>query len=1036
MNVLIIMNGQDVTDSCLLSATRIAFDSSKRITTAQITVMGDALQSVAGAAYDAAHYDVDRYAVSLSEMYEVQILDGRDGTTKLFDGQIYSMTMVQSDAAQFSVFYQCDLNDWAAYLDRSVCWDTSFAVTMPNSDQGIINALLGHFCPKIHLTDVAQIVPTIQKYDWATKTCRQVLDDMSSISMGSWRVDFDGNLHYHLATAAPTAPFGLSTSPDMVTTFPVKVDGYKHDFTNPVNHAYVRGTQDPTTGVTISASYSDPVSVQTYGDYSTGIVDTQIVTGWDAALRAKSIVLTYAYPIETGTFTIWGKDGLQCGMSVHILEENIGIDDDYLIRAMTMQWVDKSTVVYTCQFGAVQQDLETILRLLDQRTKWATSNVPVTVSTPGPPPDGSVTDASIAPPGLTATSIQSVNAGSINGKIQANQIGGVDAGVINGKITAGQIQTVNASSIQGQIQANQIYQVNAGQINGSIQAGQIGGVNAGVINGVIVSTQLADQIIDNLSKYAAALTPIQMIKIGDPWPVAMPNKNFPPNSFFYYEPDGNFYQINAAGTGWAVNNNPTAALMSFYHIGAINARSITGLILAAQINTITAGQITGSIQASQIGGVNASVIAGPIEANQIHTVNATAIQGLVQANQIKEITAGQITGTIAAAQIGTITAGQITGTLAYNQIGSINAATITVNQVGDAQISGMNGGKITAGTITSAQLNATAIDVGDPTGVGSMPARIRVWASGAVVSQIGYMGEVGVGAYGGWFKIWGAGGTSYSNAPVFTDSAGNLTIRNTNLTNANLSGGTLTNSTISNPSISVSGQIKTDTQTFDATYSTLAFVNTSGSDQANFISRGLVLYYNSGKIGSIVRSPSGGWMEMEFPVGGAYVFISGNQGVRSDAGYSVGGTRVINSSGQFTGTVTGNLTGTCSGTLTGNVNTSGSIVTSNTVNASGGYFGGSFQGSSVSTSGSVSASQGFYVGSQVINSSGQFIGNGVNCNAGIGGTGFNPTGWSGQTWNISFRDHTTGALMDLWINGQNFGAIQIRFVGGVIVGTA
>jgi hypothetical protein len=128
--------------------------------------------------------------------------------------------------------------------------------------------------------------------------------------------------------------------------------------------------------------------------------------------------------------------------------------------------------------------------------------------------------------------------------------------------------------------------------------------------------RLADQIIDNLAKYTAALTPIQMIKVGDPWPPAMPNKNFPPNSFFYYQPDGNFYQVNAAGTGWAINNNPKATLMSFYYIGAINAQSITGLILAAQINTITAGQITGSIQASQIGGINASVIAGPIQSAQ------------------------------------------------------------------------------------------------------------------------------------------------------------------------------------------------------------------------------------------------------------------------------------------------------------------------------------------------------------------------------------------------------------------------------------
>jgi len=961
MNIKIIMNGQDVTDSCLLSAKRIAYDTSKRITTAQITVMGQALAS-AGARFDAAHYDVDVFAVSLNDMYEVQILDGRDGVTKLFDGQIHAMTMQQSDAKQFSLFYQCELNDWAAWLDRSVCWDASFLIPMPTSDKILIEKLLGHFCPKIHAVDIAEIVPVIQKFDWLTKTCRQVLDDLSSLSMGSWRVDFDANLHYQLASAAPAAPFNLSTSPDYVSTFPVKVDGYRHDFTNPVNHAYVRGTQDPTTGVTIAADYADPVSIQTYGEYATGVVDDQIVTGWDAALKAKSIVLTNAYPIESGNFTIWGKDGLACGMQIHIQEENIGINGDYIIRALTMQWIDQSAVVYTAQFGAAQPDLETILRLLDQRTKWKTSNVAVTVSTPGPPPNGSVTDASIVQGGLSAAVINSVNASTIQGSINAGQIGSVNATTIIGQIQAAQIAAVNAGSIVGVLSASQIGSVNAGTIQGVITAGQIGSVNAATINGVIISSQLADQIIDNLAKYTTALRPIPMLQ-----PPDQPANLVPPNGYFYWTPSNQFYQMTPDGQSWNVVANVSGALQ-FYHIGAISASSIIGLILAAQINTITAGQITGSLQASQIGGVNASTIVGQITASQIQSVNANAIQGVVTAAQIASITAGQITGTIAAGQIGTITAGQITGTLAYNQIGSINAATITINQVQDNQIGSLNGGKITAGTVDTSKLNATQIDIGQPAGGG--PARLRVIWNGGVVAQIGYLGEVGVVALGGWFQMFGVGGTSYANAPLYSDASGNLVIRNTNLTGATMSGGTLTD-----PTISVSGQISAGPQTFDQTYSSLAWKNVSGSDQSSLVSRGLVLYYNGSKIGSVVRAPGGGWMEIEFPTGGGYILLSGQQGIRSDAGYLVAGTRIINSSGQFIGTVAGsvstassmftsstmqanggyytsagqciNSSGQFVGTVTGSISTSSSIFTSSSVQASSGYFGGSFQGAGV-----------------------------------------------------------------------------------------
>ena len=43
---------------------------------------------------------------------------------------------------------------------------------------------------------------------------------------------------------------------------------------------------------------------------------------------------------------------------------------------------------------------------------------------------------------------------------------------------------------------------------------------------------------------------------------------------------------------WTPKDSPSGSLMTFYHIGAISANSIIGLIVAAQIQTITAGQIT------------------------------------------------------------------------------------------------------------------------------------------------------------------------------------------------------------------------------------------------------------------------------------------------------------------------------------------------------------------------------------------------------------------------------------------------------------
>lgn len=845
MNCVILINGQDVTTACRLHETRISYDSTRRVTTASITAMGSAIQR--SARYDYAHYDKDHYALSMRELYEVVILDGRDGVTKLFDGQIYSLEMAQSDSANFDIFYRAELNDWAAWLDRSVCWDSSYALALPSSDAQIITALLTKFCPRIHLVEVATIVPVIQAFDWRSKTCRQVLDDIAALSMGEWRVDFDGGLHYGLQSAAPNAPFILSTSPDYVTSFPVNVNGYRHDFTNPVNRAYVRGAADPSSGAWIEASYSDPLSIQQYGEYASAVVDDQITTGWDAQLKAKSTVLRYSLPIEQGNFTIW-RDGLACGQQVHIIEENLGMDGWYTIRSLALAWESDSLVRYEAQFGAAQPDLETLLRLMEQRARWASTTTPV-----GTPKPGSVTDASIASGGLHAGSIATVNAGTILGQIVASQVGSVNAGAIVGAINSGQIGSVAATTIQG-----------------AIVAGQIGSVNATTIQGVVVSSQLADKIISDLSKFADALVPIRMIPSSAALP-SLPNKDYPPNSFFYYQPDGHFYRINAAGTSWAQNDNPQGALPSFYNIGAMSANSIVGLIVAAQIQTITAGQITGQISAGQIGSVNASAISGQIAASQIGSVNATAIQGSITSGQISSVNATAITGTLSAAQIGTVNASAISGTLSYNQIGSINAATITVGTLVDNQIGTVSGGKIIAGTVTSDKLYSNNIDVG---GGGGKPGVLNVRdGSNGLVAQLG---TLNTGQYGGWFLLFGAGGSSYTNAAVKTDASGNLYITNANL------------------SVSISGYSATlSPSTIDPEYSSLAMNIVGGSDKAAFVSRGMILYSGGAKVGAFVRSPFGGYGELSLMTtgGGNYILLTAQTGIaRADGGFQVGGS--------------------------------------------------------------------------------------------------------------------------------------------------
>lgn len=840
MNITILMNGLDVTADCRLQETRINYDSSRRLTTASLTIMGRALSRAAR--YDYAHYDEDRYAVGIGELYEVVILDGRDGVTKLFHGHVYTLEMEHSDAEPFELFFKAGLNDWAAFLDRAVAWGGNFFLTFPLSDKQIIQAILGTFCPTINPTDVQALVPVIMDFDWKTKTCRQILDDLAAISMGEWRVDFDAHLHYGAAAAAPVAPYALSTSPDFAASFPVSVSGYKHDFSNPINRAYVRGTWDYASGIMIEASYSDPVSIATYGELATGLVDDTITTAWDAALRAKSIVLRQAFPVETGNFTTWDTDWLKCGQQVHITEHALGLDGDYFIRALTMVWVTPAFVRYDAQFGAVQPDLETTVRLMDQRSRWKSSKQQLSKPSPG-----SITDADImTPPGLSAAVIGSVNASTILGTISADQIGSVNAGVIVGTIEAEQIESVNATTIEGVITAD-----------------QIGSVNAVTIQGVIVSSQLADQIIDNLGKFTTPLRPIPML--GGPPP--LPSDNMLPGTFFYNTSDGHFYQIDPSGLTYTRNDNPQGQIMSVFNIGGMYAQSIIGLIVAAQIQSITAGQITGMIQASQIQSVNASSISGQITADQIASVNATAIQG-----------------SISAAQISSVNASAITGTIVSTQIGSINAATITIGLIQDGQIGNVSGAKLTVGSVNSDKLNTTQIECG---GAGSKPGRINIRdGSNNLVGQFGIV-DAAPGVYGGWVKYLAVGGNGPSDAKLVADTGGNLAIKDAALTITHGASGS---------------QITSGPNNFDSTYTSLYVRITTGTDRTDFVSRGLVIYGGGTQVGAMVRAPGGNWGTLVLQ-GGSYIELIGNTGkCRADGGFQVGGAVGANRTVTISGT--------------------------------------------------------------------------------------------------------------------------------------
>ena len=148
--------------------------------------------------------------------------------------------------------------------------------------------------------------------------------------------------------------------------------------------------------------------------------------------------------------------------------------------------------------------------------------------------------------------------------------------------------------------------------------------------------------------------------------------------------------------------------------------------------------------------------------------------------------------------------------------------------------------------------------------------------------------------YGLWASNLWIGGTYPGDAPMWVDANGNVVI-----TQANLS--------ITGTGSGINCTLSTSPQTLDATYGSLALTNADLTDKTAFVTRGLIFYNNGSKVGSLVRSPNGSYLEMECsPGGGGYVLINGAGGtlggIRSDNGYLVGATRVISSASAFVGT--------------------------------------------------------------------------------------------------------------------------------------
>ena len=612
---------------------------------------------------------------------------------------------------------------------------------------------------------------------------------------------------------------------------------------------------------------------------------------------------------------------------------------------------------------------------------------------------------------ITSSQIGSVAASTITGTLTSSQIASVAASTITGTITSGQIGSVNASAITGTITSGQIGSVSAGTITGSITSGQIGSVSATTITGVIVSTQLANQILDSARLIASGLLGPGIVNDGTFLRVGTTDtSNMASNPDFEY------------GTkDWSTSGTITSSV----HYTGSNSLSLTGggqycvntslysckpgdqfvlqsYVQAASGATGTVNNLvrffdnssnfisdgpwgsynvgsTGTWNLMQTGISTAPANAAYVQIYAIWTGAATGtfyvdnvlMKRAVDSTMISSVAASTITGSITAGQIGSVNSSTLVGLITAGQINTIAATQIT-GALTASQISSVNASSITGG-ITSGQISS----VNASTIVGGITS--------------GQISSVSAGSITGTI-------TSGQISSVTSSSiVGSISASQISSVNASSITGSISYSQI--------GSINAATIT----------VNQISDSQISGISAGKI---TAGTITASIsiNSPTinGGSLNINTSVGSTVTISGSVDGVRVQSGSFFVTHRssdiVVNGPSNHTQIYTNAVEVTDAGTF--------SHLGSTQIYVSGGT-------STMSNTALTIA------GVSCINSSGQFVGNGVNVGRfnGVGCRSVNPYDSGGSLW--TGQDATVVHPGGITVNG--FSYTTLKFVGGILV---
>jgi len=220
--IIVKIGGVDVTEKTIFRSTVISSKVSKQMSVAHVEVI-----------------DLDE-ATSISERDEIIISNVGD-TIRYFAGEVANLqidTELGELGGDIKVF-KLDCQDYTCKADsRRVK-----AIYESKTEKEILEDVFGTYLPEFDASTYVDTGDTLTYVTFDNSSIRQILDELCKASGRSWYIDYWKNLHYFNASTAPSAPFGLSSSPVPPTTYRYQLIEYASDATQIRNKVKIKGVE-------------------------------------------------------------------------------------------------------------------------------------------------------------------------------------------------------------------------------------------------------------------------------------------------------------------------------------------------------------------------------------------------------------------------------------------------------------------------------------------------------------------------------------------------------------------------------------------------------------------------------------------------------------------------------------------------------------------------------------------------------------------------------------------------------------------------